>query len=208
MLYTQSLGIGLIPIEEQQDQIYELVDRIKQEFDLTFATERGISIPHLTLFQGVYQDESQVVNTISSTSISLPRHQPVKGLTIWAQKILFLDCEKTPDLYQAHNRVFERLFPLCEGKSADPQNFIGITSGQQKSFNETGYPFSLQEYLPHFTLSHLKDPTLYIQPTTQQRLNDLLSISPIRKGIDFEKLIVYRVGLLGACKEFVYQTPL
>jgi len=209
MLHIHKLGVGLIPVEEQQEQIYSLVARIKQQFDLTFATEQDVSIPHLTLFQGVYQNEAQVVDIVRSIDFSqFSRWQPVKGLSAWAEKILFLDCERTTDLYQAHLRVFEKLFPLYEGKSADPQDFVGITPGQQRSFNETGYPFSRQEYLPHFTLAHLKDTSLYKLPNTQEKLNRLITDSPLRQRIDFERFVVYRVGPLGACKELTYERVL
>lgn len=209
MPYVHRLGIGLIPTEEQQEQIYYLVDSLKKEFDLTFATEPGVSIPHLTLFQGVYQDEAQVIDATTSLDLSqVSRYQPIKGVSIWAQKILFLDCERTPSLYHAHLQVFEKLFPLCEGKSADPQNFIDITEDQQRSFNETGYPFSRQEYLPHFTLAHLRDTTLYQNPDTQRQLNRLLEETSLINGVNFERLVVYRVGPLGACKEFAYERTL
>lgn len=199
----EKLGIGLVPYQHDQERIYDLVASIAEKFDLGFQTARGVSIPHLTLFQGVYTDADAVAQTLSTIDLTfLSAAEQVRGLSIWAQKIVFLDFEKSDRLSRAHEMVYRALRPLASGVSADPQNFQGITAGQQQSFASTGYPFSLDEYLPHVTLAHLKKNLKDADDAVVQ-LAQLLAHSGFPQEIQFEKLVAYRVGPLGACKEFV-----
>ncbi|HEY5713929.1 MAG TPA: hypothetical protein VIT68_01110 [Candidatus Gracilibacteria bacterium] len=197
--YPHRLGIGLIPSPDEIKAIYGLSQDLTQSQDLSFFLQPGISIPHLTLFQGKFSDESAVIKALSSIDLSsFTPQQIIKGISVWAQKIVFLDCLKSQDLADLHTQVFKVLFPLCEGTSADPQNFQGITEGQQKAFEATGYPFSREEYLPHFTLAHLSNPQIGSPPET-------LSHSKVLSEVHFTKLVVYRVGDLGACLDFAYE---
>lgn len=206
MRFYHKLGIGLIPETNQIEQIYNLINQIFKKYNLSFATQEGVSIPHLTLFQGKYRDKGEVINKLKSLDLKLSETYLIQGLSIWARKIIFLDLIKTDSLQQTHNNIYQALFPLCEGKSADPQKFEGITPGQQKSFDETGYPFSLEEYLPHFTLAHIRELQNKLEET-ESELNKLLKKSRLEQ-ITFDKLVVYRVGLLGSCINFAYEQKL
>ena len=205
--YEHKLGVGLVPSSRSVDEVYALVTRIGEAAQLGFATAQGVSIPHLTLFQGKYRSEEEVVERVRTIDFSFfPREARVLDISVWAKKIVFLDLERTEGFRRAHEFVFHALFPLCEGKSADPQKFEGITAGQEKSFEETGYPFSLAEYLPHITLAHLgavPQDALREESRLRTAIKDFLP-----RAVAFEKLVVYRVGPLGSCTDIVWERKL
>ncbi len=203
--FNYRLGVGLIPVEVSVAQIYNLTQDLSNQYDLSFWIKSGLSIPHVTLFQGIFKSEEEVIKKMENVDISsFNRTQSLLGLSVWAQKILFLDCKKSIDLSDLHKNIYNVLFPLCEKKSADPQKFVNITEGQQKSFDTTGYPFSLNEYLPHFTVAHFVTPGLI----NKFELSNFFEKSNLSKKIVFKKIVLYRVGDLGRCSDFIYEQNL
>lgn len=203
--YNHRLGVGLIPGESQISKIYDLAEKLSTQNDLSFWVKPGISVPHVTLFQGRFKSEEEVIKAIKGIDFSyLNSKQALSGLSVWAQKIIFLDCERSEYLQKAHESVYNALFPLCEGKSADPQQFKGITDGQQRSFDKTGYPFSLEEYLPHFTIAHLRNP----EQTEKHHFREIFEKSSLVDTVVFDRIVLYRVGDLGKCFDFVYERKL
>tara|TARA_Y100000310_G_scaffold345862_1_gene471692 strand:- start:3273 stop:3893 length:621 start_codon:yes stop_codon:yes gene_type:complete len=200
MKYNCKLGIGLIP--RDQERIYQLVETIDSNFGLGFKTEPGVSIPHITLFQGRFKEEesvNEVVRVLDIADLSLD--SVGVGIDIWARKILFLNIDKTKELSRLHYETFARVFPLCAGKPADAQNLVGISLEQRKSLDATGFPFTGSLYLPHFTLAHLD-----IVPRGSC-LEDLNGISKpyLAKPFKFDKLVTYEAGKFGACKKVLYE---
>lgn len=210
--YTHKLGHGLVPPEQGQAAVYDLVERLGNEFDLSsFACKPGVSTPHLTVFQGKYRSESDVSDRMSQLDITaLPSELKVEGVSIWDGKIVFLDFECPSELQDFHNNTFETVFPLAEGKSADPQDFTDITDLQRQMFGETGYPFACDAYLPHITLAHLPARlTGDSLVSAEKRMNEILADSSVETVLAFERFVIYRVGEKGACLEnFSFQAEL
>jgi 2'-5' RNA ligase len=197
--YSYKLGVGLIPTPAHQYNIYHLVQQLQNTIPLSFATLPAASTPHLTLFQGKYHSQNDVISAVQQLSTIIPTTLTSLNLGIWAEKIIFLNFKNTPILQQFHEELFQILFPLCEGKSADPQHFQGISPAEQNSFMETGYPFSLHAYSPHVTLAHLSTATNTIR---------LPILPPELQQVQFEKLVVYRVEELGACKHYIWESKI
>lgn len=197
--FNSKLWIWLIPSKSAIKNIYDLTNDISKIYDLSFFLKQDFSIPHLTLFQGKFTDEEMVIKLVREIDFSsFKREQFIKWISLWAKKILFLDCRPSNDLQIMHEQIYNKLFPICEWESADSQNFEDITNGQQKSFEETWYPFSLCEYLPHFTLAHILD--------LPQDINDIiLKESNIGTSINFDRLVIYKVGDLGRCTDLIYE---
>lgn len=207
MASDYKLGIGLVPIREDQERIYRLVEELGLHLEVGFKTESGISIPHITLFQGMFENEEEINHIgrdLDLTDLS-QEHFPV-GISIWAQKILFLNLTKERDLLNLHYEAFARAFPLCAGKPADTQKLEGITREQQRSLDRTGSPFVGDTYLPHFTLAHLAEVPEDFEET-EEELNKVLETC-IKGPLKFDKLVVYEVGELGACKRIIYERSL
>ncbi|MFA5995928.1 MAG: hypothetical protein WCW27_01585 [Patescibacteria group bacterium] len=197
MNYPYKLGVGLLPTVSSQNKIYQLVNELKKTIPLAFAAQSDVSISHLTLFQGKFEFEQVVHKVIEQLEAPKNINQlMVKNLSIWAEKIIFLDFYNTAVSQQFHEQIFNILFPICEGKSADPQAFTDISQDEQTSFDKIGYPFSLKAYKPHITLAHIK---------VDQINKPILLPIPDFKIVEFESLVVYKVEELGACREFIYK---
>ena len=197
MVQYHDLGVALIPTAEHQERIYRSVGDLNRLLDFVFCPAPDTSIPHLSLFQGRYRNEKDVVSIIDSMNFSdVSQTQRISGFSFWAEDIFFMDIKRSEDLYRTHNRVFNELFPLVK-ISRRPQKISGITEGQRKSLKETGYPFSLKEFYPHITLAKVKEES-------KKYLESLLPLSDFAK-IVFDRVIVFRVGDFGACKDVVYE---
>ena len=123
----------------------------------------------------------------------------VTGLSLWATKILFLNLELADWLARLHCEAFHAWLPLSKGGSADPQSFQGISDGQKRSFEKTGYPFSLEEFLPHMTLAHFRTAP---QLSVLDSFDVLLAESKLA-AIAFEQLVLFHVEPLGICRKIV-----
>jgi hypothetical protein len=174
--------------------------RAGMSFSFALSDDSNL-IPHLSIMQGVFRHFERAIASLESLEKSKisPRLE-VLDVSIWATKILFLNFKEVDWLKQLHQQAFDLWIPISERVSADPQKFQGITPGQQASFDRTGYPFALDQYLPHITLAHLlgnKD-----NGATLAVLSDLLSKRNLRK-VELERLVVFKVEPLGACREIV-----
>lgn len=198
MSNSSPYGIGLIPSDKDIENFYKLMEVVSNEFDLSFSCKKNISIPHLTIFQGIFSDEKRLILKLNEVNLNLNNILKISGISIWANKIIFLDFELTKDLHDFHTQVFNSVFPLSDKESADPQSFKDISELEQRMYEETGYPFSLTAYKPHITMAHLATP---LKETDASRLNSILSESEFEKEIKFKKLVIYKVGKLGRCKD-------
>jgi hypothetical protein len=207
MTYEHKLGIGFTLRKDQQEDVYRYIEHLGRDFEFSFAAKRNESIPHLTLFQGKFTREENVISLAHNFYLHPElKRQPVKGVSIFDGKIVFLDTKKTPIIDKTHWAAFTVFRPLCEGKPADPQEFPSISSGQWDMYNKHGYLFSLDEYLPHFTLAHLKERSTSLRKDEVAMNDSLLGFVP--SMLTFDKFVVYRVGELGRCTSFAYERPL
>ncbi len=204
-----SLGIALLPTKADQRLIYSLTKAFSERINASFFVSPETSIPHLTLFQGIFKKRSEVVWRLEAMDAgNITKVQKVLGFSIWAEKIVFLDFVKTNHLQELHDKLFRSLFPLCMGRSADPQSFEGITAGQQESFERTGYPFSGSEYLPHITLMHLAKNVGDRKALVEQSLKEISRHCSFPKTVTFEQFVVYKVERLGALKQLCFEKRL
>ena len=205
MNFQPKLGFALVPTTPDQKIIYDLAEQLNLEFDLGFRVTPENAIPHLTGFQGVFSDIDKVIKKLASLDFSfIEKEQTVEGISFWAKKIIFLDYEFNTSLEQFHQlliQTFEKGIDY-EGTSADPQVFEGLTTGQEESFEQTGYPFYGDEFLPHTTLAHLK-----AAPNTDLRkiLASVRKKSTLSESITFTKFVVFEVETLGKSTKVLWE---
>ena len=204
-LESHKLGIAIVPSDYYQQKIIELASIIRQKHDLSFVINLNNTIPHLSLFQGTFKNLSSVLHFVDKLHIEKLPTLDVTGISIWANKIIFLDIHKVYPLQKLHNEIFKSLFHLSDGKPADMQVFNGISQGQKNKLLATGYPFSEEEYLPHITLAHLKENLNSKMQVWQHSasLNNIFEQDIVE--LKFNKLIVFEVGNCGVCKKIIYE---
>jgi len=202
------LGLALLPSPTEQDLIRNFVASLELSgCNFGFALHsHETTYPHISIMQGTFENESEASEKIEQLDLTtVPKLLTVSYLSVWAMKILFLNFVLSESLLKLHTNAFNAWRPIMSNSSADPQDFHGITSGQKESIKTTGYPFSLDEYLPHITIAHFAAPP--ISDALLSKANNVLWDSlPIM--ISFEKLVIFKVEPLGLCREFVREYPL
>ncbi len=200
MMQSAGLGLALIPPQEICEHIRNFVGSMADDgLEFSFALDQSESVPHVSVFQSTFEspdDAIAVVDSMDRSMIEACLH--VSELSIWATRILFLNFALPAGLKRFHRNVFREWRKRASRGSADPQFFTGITQGQQASYDQTGYPFSLDQYLPHITLAHLKDPTM--GQLLFERKKPLLT-KMLPPMIHFEKLVAFTVEPLGICTQ-------
>lgn len=226
---SSGVGLALVPSEKDCQAICALLAESESiGIDFAFALHTSNSIAHLSLMQATFEDAQtavellQSVNFLTDSNSSLgqiiePALAPARGhflrepieitdISVWASKIVFLNFVLGAELKQLHCDVANHWLPKALRASADPQSFVGISDGQMQSISNTGYPFSYDEYLPHITLGHLKNPhdsaAENRQINERDKLNELLE-TRLPPAIRFEKLVAFAVEPLGLCRQIV-----
>lgn len=209
---SSGVGLALVPSEKDCQAICALLAESERSgVDFAFALNTSNSIVHLSLMQATFDDGQTAVELLQFLNIaSIPRFlkepMAITDISVWASKIVFLNFALGPELKQLHCDVANLWLPKALRASADPQSFVGISDGQRQSISSTGYPFSYDEYLPHITLGHLKNPLDSVAKTVRiselDKFNELLETC-LPPAIRFEKLVAFEVEPLGLCRQII-----
>ncbi|MBP6746765.1 hypothetical protein KA344_16115 [bacterium] len=209
---SSGVGLALVPsVKDCQAICALLAESERSGVDFAFALHTSNSIVHLSLMQATFDDGQTAVDLLQFLNIaSIPRFlkepMAITDISVWASKIVFLNFALGPELKQLHCDVANLWLPKALRASADPQSFVGISDGQRQSISSTGYPFSYDEYLPHITLGHLKNPLDSVAKTVRiselDKFNELLETC-LPPAIRFEKLVAFEVEPLGLCRQII-----
>lgn len=226
---SSGVGLALVPSEKDCHAICALLAESERSgVDFAFALHTSNSIVHLSLMQATFDDGQTAVDLLQSVnsltdSYSSPDQiigsapAPARGqflrqpiaitdISVWASKIVFLNFALGPELKQLHCDVANLWLSKALKASADPQSFVGISDGQRQSIADTGYPFGYEEYLPHITLGHLKNPLDSVAKAVRinelDKFNELLETC-LPPAIRFEKLVAFEVEPLGLCRQII-----
>jgi 2'-5' RNA ligase len=189
------LGVALLPDPESYEYIFSVVDMIK-ELKIPYLKWNEENTPHMTLFQGKFLEPSVVVKEIDKILLDNSlKTQKVQGFGVWAFEWLFLEFEKHHKLVELHYNVVNNLIKRRLGKAVDFLDEEAMTAGQKKSFSETGYQFTYNEFNPHVTLFQLvpkqKDSVALIKKLNKVKVQNIV----------FNRFVVYRTGSGGACTD-------
>lgn len=199
-----NLGLALIPVASDRSRIRDAVALLEKSigpFSFALYKQRD-AIPHLSLMQGVFENDEEALSALEDVDFSRVRSSlDVSQLHLWARKIIFLNLEPVDWLTQLHENIVNAWLPLVAKEPADPQDFDGISEGQRHSYEKTGYPFALGEFIPHITLAHLDKPISDAEEFARE-LEELRRFR-IQQYVRFEKVAIFRVEPLGVCREIV-----
>lgn len=196
------LGFAFIPDCKDRHAVFYLHQRIQEKYPSEYILqENGTSLlPHISLFQGRFLEEKLpiLIKLFERKGIQRPRalSVPVFGVEVWATKIFFLDLVITPLLCIWERELRTCFNPLRERAygPADPQQFMGISTAEQYSWDKYGIPFVGDAFRPHFTLGrseHLDgDEVLFAQMLEKE--------FPLPGEITFTHLVLFDVGTFGS----------
>ncbi len=231
------LGIGLLPDEHLRQQAIRLSQLIREYFEgpLGYKTSYVLSEdgphPHITLFQGHFRSARQVESAAHDLAqeISKPIVMKNRGLSNWSTNFIFYEFQQ--DGYDYYGRLrplhgkavraLENLVNKSAAPIASKQNLTHLTKEELASIKKYGYPFIRRAFIPHITLTRIIKPSSYTDPMLPHkviasvfesvRFSDYLSPGIIpwsNAKTAATKLIVYDVGIDGACERIRKSWPL
>ncbi|GEM_PF-2945671 len=207
-----ALGFALIPDIAGKHYVCGLNRRINSLYHSKFILkENGYLLPHISLFQGIFEENSiktikSVISDIHERFNEKIKVKPI-AINVWSNKIFFLDLNKR-GLQKLHENIFYKLNCIRDKNSgsADPQNFVDISNQERESFRSYGYPFALKAFRPHFTLG--RSDTLNRKKDLDKLCKLLQKDLPLPKHITFDNLVIFNVGVYGRLESIMSQFTL
>jgi hypothetical protein len=207
-----SLGFCLIYPPDLNDALYAFTEHVARKYNFDPLLERGKNIPHVSVWQGRFDDIGQTIAVLADSDCIYRREQTnVKEVSTWAEKIVFVNVENRPYFVALQRQIRKSTDHLRVSGSADPQSFRNVEAKYAQSYTETGYPFAEDPHeavLPHFTLGHLREPAspeyYFDRRSLYDEWNELLKFNPVSPL----KLGVFIVEPRGVCRELLWDRSL
>ncbi|MBI4095580.1 MAG: hypothetical protein HY438_01830 [DPANN group archaeon] len=210
------LGVGLLPDEILRTATIELAKTLRTKHNTSYELGNE-TYPHLTLFQGKFENQEQVISAAEQLAethrgISLT----VGNLELWAETFVFLNAIPGQAILNLHYAAGDALRPLAltAKNSIAPigieQKLAGITDAEAVSLQRTGYPFALAPK-PHWTIGRISRNAPFYPEEVDELVHGLLGRqgSNIRGyNLAAEKLIVYEAGIDGSCTNILKTIPM
>lgn len=195
-------GIVILPNQPTTAQAIELSREISKHEPTEFILNNFNFIPHITLFHGVYEQEKiqGIANVIESIlheadnfSITLSGYSNLLGYIFW-------DTDKSKALENLHKNLVEKLSPLTSGLRAEFIEMLktkSVSPRRLEYIRKYGYPLCFEEYIPHITLSRLKNR----ENSASERLIEALT--KYEMSFDFSQIGIVEIGDHGSCKKIL-----
>jgi 2'-5' RNA ligase len=158
------LNFAIIPSTEMALEAIEMSRSLSQIGAQDFALDGVSYIPHITLFAAEYplKNEALIYERASATAQSIRRFECKFSGVSFSGEYLFIDFDRTDELYNLHLSALENLHPLREGHlrekyriQLEDKNFAESVQG--KLLAEFGSSLVKCFYHPHLTLTTFKE---------------------------------------------------
>lgn len=204
------LGFALIPEKRALKYICGLNRRINEAYPSEFVLkENGNLLPHVSLFHGVYAQDS-MENAVETFERICEKQRgrttmASKGINVWATRIFFLDVEKE-SLRELHEEMFHALYPLRDmsAGSTDPQAFAGLSKDEEESLRLYKTPLVLKSFRPHFTIGRSES----LDGGEYEFAKQIEKEMPPPEEIVFDRFVVFDVGKYGRLESLRCEFPL
>jgi hypothetical protein len=169
-------------------------------------SEEG-NLPHLTVFQGPFEDALEPGRELAriSASVSLPKELSLASVGVVHQPTgwLFMAVERPVLLQKLQEAVLDRLAPHLDREAFDTSKDTSrFTETERASFSQYGYRYTGDAYAPHITLGRTdEDAALELVRTAPERAH-------VPAEWTFDRLSFYVMGEHGAHAEKVVELPL
>ncbi|MBI2040733.1 MAG: hypothetical protein HYT16_01400 [DPANN group archaeon] len=210
------LGVGLLPDEILRTATIELARTLRTRYQTSYELGNETH-PHLTLFQGKFENQKQVISVAEQLAEA---HRgillTVGDLEMWAETFVFLNAIPGQAILNLHYATGDALRPLAltAKNSVAPigieQKLANITDAETVSLQRTGYPFALAPK-PHWTIGRISRDAPFYPEEVDELLQGLLG----RQGSNIKwynlaakELIVYEAGIDGSCTNILKTIPM
>jgi len=156
------LNVAILPDQELSSKLIDWSQKIASNFDTDYTLNNFDHFPHLSLYSARYPIKNKylVEKAISNICSNLKSFQvTLKSFSVFSG-FLFYDLEKDKRLIKLHEKIVDDLNPLREGLISDNQRQLtGLSANQKDAIEEYGYVSVKNLYMPHISLTHLKNLT-------------------------------------------------
>ena len=203
-------GIAVLPDAHAKHSIINMSTKIASIIPLRFQLGDSKNLPHLTLYQSVFDEEQteELKKELDRISIPLflfvslfafePRH-----IAIFSSSFIFLDVALNDNLYGVHYGTLERFRHLRAKNNAPAQELRGLTEAEIENIRWYGSPFCRKEFRPHITLGRAESPI-----SDEQLANIRSACCMPSPFMCPPELVLYRAGVDGECLEILHGSPL
>lgn len=190
-----NIGFALVTSSPFFDELVNIENEIHDSCGFHNRLETINNIPHTTLFQGSFKDDTDFVSILKSIRDYFLMHSSECKLHFQEAVYVphgwyFYTCKITEELQDLHMHTLE----LCKNHiilSPDRmnRNLSGLTEDQIKGIDNYGYRYSEKAFFPHITIGRNDEEK---NDEILELLNEKLS--RLSKNVEIERMTVYRMG--------------
>ncbi|MFD4276215.1 2'-5' RNA ligase family protein [Streptomyces cyaneofuscatus] len=203
---TRWLGVALLPRADHTRAAIRLQQSLGGDQPLQPPLSEEGNLPHLTVFQGPFEDSLDPARELARTkaALSLPDQLSLASVGIVHQPTgwLFMSVERPALLEKLQEVVLDGLAPRLDRQAFDTSKDTSrFTDAERASFARYGYRYTGEAYAPHITLGRTDEATAL----------ELVRTAPERTRVPaewiFDRFSFYVMGEHGAHAEKLAELP-
>ncbi|RPK63196.1 hypothetical protein EES43_11735 [Streptomyces sp. ADI96-02] len=194
---TRWLGVALLPRADHTRSAIRLQQRLGVGRPLSPVLSEEGNLPHLTVFQGPFDDALDPVRELAriAASVSLPDELSLASVGVVHQPTgwLFMSVERPALLEKLQKSVLDALAPHLDRAAFDTSKDTSrFTEAERASFAQYGYRYTGDAYAPHITLGRTDEQSALELARTAHEL------TRVPEEWTFDRLSFYVMGEHGA----------
>jgi 2'-5' RNA ligase len=199
-IMESKLGLAIIPQQDLREQIINLSSQISAENPLSYTLSQDTNIPHMTLFQGIFDNKKNMREHFQRFATSTAyAHIQIKldSMAIFGGSFIFYDVSKNSQIHALHEKTLEYFAPLTtitDEPIAKNQGII-LTEKEQEYMSKYGYPLVKELYRPHFTIGRVLNTT-NLPALDKFHVDSNCKFKP-------QSLVLYQLGVDGSCNNIL-----
>lgn len=157
---VQGRNLILFPPEKVASIARELSLDLSERFETSFILNTTNRVPHITIYQANYSINNleKIGNQLKNFVKEVKPFRVRMGSFSSLAEFVFWNAEITDELQNFHERAVNLLNPIRERHEDNSDlDLVGITQGQRRSFEHYGTILAYKEFLPHITLTRLRN---------------------------------------------------
>jgi len=204
MINYQKINIAFRAPEDFESKVIKLSQEIGNKNNSYFILDGINYYPHITIYSSIFS-ESNLSNILEKIEIFVKKLDDVsfkfKGVGV-GQGYIGFNFINSNKIKKIHQGIVELLNPLRKNISEDDLKDYNLVFNkkQKKSISEYGYPDAMNLYVPHMTITRLKDEKTIKNITREIKWN----VGSFKVG----RIACCLMGDNGVCKQIIKEFEL
>jgi len=200
------IGFALITADPFFSKVIEIENEVHEICGFKDKLGREHNLPHTTLFQGAFADETDYQNIAKKIKYYMNEINSSWSLNFDCVQYVpegwyFYNCIRTENIFLLHNYVIKQCEKDIVLKPERLDRELGkLTDSQKKGIINYGYRYAGEAFKPHITLGRRSEG---FSEQTMQILEGKFKDIPAEQQID--RITVYRMGPNGTHAETLFE---